>query len=112
MAGKQLSRFRLLLNGAGCTAIVLLCLPAGALALLQWASGGIPDGADPKSDSARMVQGVSTMLGIFGLVALVSLVSLVRTVRAWRRLKQEQANRPPDPSAPPGAPHSAPTAWE
>lgn len=86
MARKQLSRFRLLINGVGCAAIVLLCLPLGAQALLQWLLGSVPDAASTASESARVVQGISTLAGILGLVALLS---LVRTVRAWRRLPND-----------------------
>lgn len=86
MAGKTISRFRLLLNGVGCAAITLSCLPLGVLALLQWTSGTAPDPASVASESARVVQAIFAMAGVFGLVALIS---LVRTVRAWRRLKRE-----------------------
>ena len=86
MAGKTISRFRLVLNGVGCAVIAMSCLPLGVLALLQWSSGTAPDPASAASESARVVQGIFAMAGVFGLVALMS---LVRTVRAWRQWKRE-----------------------
>lgn len=84
MAGKTLTRFRLLLNGAGCTVMAVFCVPAGLLAVWDLATGNAARTNHPESAQVVMV------LGLFaGVLGAVALVSLVRTVRAWRRLDRE-----------------------
>ena len=84
MAGKKITQFRLLLNGAGCVVIAVFCVPAGLLALWDLATGNTARTNHP--ESAQVVMALGLFAGALGAIALVS---LVRTVRAWRRLRQE-----------------------
>lgn len=84
MAGKTISKFRLLLNGAGCTVIAVFCVPLGLLSVWDLATGNTARTNQP--EAAQIVLALGLFAGVLGAIALVS---LVRTVRAWRRLRQE-----------------------
>lgn len=80
---KQISKFRLAVNGIGTAFIAILCLSVGLPGAVKLLLGAVHFGADPDSaDKALALQVLSTGIG---LIALFSLFSLFRTILAWRK---------------------------
>lgn len=79
MTKQNIFKVRLILNGIGCTAIAILCLPIGFSGIISLVSNSPPMGSDP--DGADKVIAIQIFSGLLGALALIS---LIRTVKKWR----------------------------